>query len=140
MSTALEIYQDHLDQVSHLIWIRDFEAVTRLMTYPHELLVDEEVTTVDSPATLIEWATKFRDRLQEMGATGYHRVAIAAAFTGDDEDRIDGFHRVYVLDGASHLIEPYSSEASLLKHHDVWLGRGVRATLRKARYAVDDEA
>ncbi|SDY91368.1 hypothetical protein SAMN05444004_10477 [Jannaschia faecimaris] len=139
MTTALGLYQDHLDLVSRHIWNRDFHALTKVMAYPHELITGEGLVAVDNAETLKNWAIKFRDRLEELGATAYHRVAIAAAFTGNAEDRIDGFHRVYVLDGATHLIDPYSSEACLVLKDDVWLGAGVRATLRTARYVVDED-
>lgn len=138
MNHALEIYQDHLDRVSHLIWTHQFEAVADLMVFPHELVIDDTVVQVDTAETLVRWASDFRARLTDLGATGYHRVAIAAAFSGDSDDRIDGFHRVYVLDGATHLVVPYSSEARLQNQNGFWLGSGVRATLRKARYVIDE--
>jgi deoxycytidine triphosphate deaminase len=139
MKTPLEIYQAHLDTVSKMIWAREFEPLAQMMVYPHELLIGETVEVVDSPEAFVAWASSFRHSLEELGATAYHRVAIAAAFRGNAEDEIDGFHRVYVLNGASHLIEPYSSEAKLQKRDGAWLGSGVRATLRAARYAVDGE-
>lgn len=139
MNSALDIYQDHLNRVSEHIWARELDALTRIMAYPHQLSTGTEIVEVDTPETLKSWAKKFRDNLETLGATAYHRVAIAAAFTGNDEDRIDGFHRVYVLNGARHLIDPYSSEAQLCLQDGVWLGSGVRATLRKPRYAVDGE-
>lgn len=139
MNHALDIYQDHLDRVSQLIWAKEFDALPELMAFPHDVITNDSVVTVDAPETLITWARSFRDRLTELGATGYHRVAIAAAFSGDDEDRIDGFHRVYVVNGATYLITPYSSEAKLQRQNGLWLGSGVRATLRKARYVVDED-
>ena len=138
MPTALAAYQAHLDLVSEHLWNRRFEELAEVMSYPHELNVNDELITVDSPGTLLDWATKFRDTLEAMGATSYLRVAIAAAFSNDDETQIDGFHRVYALNGATHLIEPYASEARIVLRDGVWLGAGVRATLRSPRYLVDD--
>ncbi|MGC1259711.1 MAG: hypothetical protein WA873_03520 [Jannaschia helgolandensis] len=140
MKDAQTIYQYHLDSVSQLIWDRDFEGVTALMTYPHELATARGVTVVDRPETMVDWARKFRAHLDELGATSYHRVAVAAAISGEDESEISGFHRVYVLSGATHLIDPYISEATLKLRDGVWLGSGVRAVLRSTRYPVDDEA
>ncbi|MGB3689262.1 MAG: hypothetical protein WBA02_08180 [Jannaschia helgolandensis] len=140
MKDALTIYQYHLDSVSQLIWDRDFEGVTALMTYPHELATARGVTVVDRPETMVDWAREFRAHLDQLGATSYHRVAVAAAISGEDESEISGFHRVYVLSGATHLIDPYISEATLKLCDGVWLGSGVRAVLRSTRYPVDDEA
>jgi len=140
MKDALTIYQYHLDSVSQLIWDRDFEGVTALMTYPHELATARGVTVVDRPETMVDWAREFRAHLDELGATSYHRVAVAAAISGENESEISGFHRVYVLSGATHLIDPYISEATLKLCDGVWLGSGVRAVLRSTRYPVDDEA
>ena len=140
MKDALTIYQHHIDSVSQLIWERDFESITTLMTYPHELATARGVTVVDRPETMVDWARDFRDNLDKLGATAYHRVAVAAAISGETEDEISGFHRVYVLSGATHLIEPYTSEATLKLRDGVWLGSGVRAVLRSTRYPVDDEA
>jgi len=140
MKDALNIYQYHLDSVSQLIWDRDFEGVTALMTYPHELATARGVTVVDRPETMVDWAREFRAHLDQLGATSYHRVAVAAAISGEDESEISGFHRVYVLSGATHLVDPYISEATLKLRDGVWLGSGVRAVLRSTRYPVDDEA
>ena len=140
MKDALTIYQYHLDSVSQLIWDRDFEGVTALMTYPHELATARGVTVVDRPETMVDWAREFRAHLDQLGATSYHRVAVAAAISGEDESEISGFHRVYVLSGATHLVDPYISEATLKLRDGVWLGSGVRAVLRSTRYPVDDEA
>lgn len=139
MKHALEIYQDHLDRISQHIWAKEFDTLPELMIFPHTVTTDDDVVTVDTPETAISWAQAFRNRLAELGATGYHRVAIAAAFSSNDEDRIDGFHRVYVLNGATHLVTPYPSQAKLQKHNGVWLASSVRATLRKARYVVDED-
>lgn len=136
MTTALTIYQEHLDEVSQCLWERDFEALAELMTYPHELVTEHTPLQVDTPEILIEWARRFRQGLEKMGATAYLRVAVAAAFNGDDETRIDGFHRVYVLRGARHLIDPYSSEARLAHVDGRWLGSGVRAVMRATRYPI----
>lgn len=139
MNDAMSIYQDHLDAVSRLIWAYDFDGVAALMTYPHELATARGVTVVDRPATMIDWARDFRENLTELGATAYHRVAVAAAINGESDDEISGFHRVYVLSGSTHLIEPYTSEATLKLHDGTWLGSGVRAVLRGTRYPVGDE-
>ena len=60
-------------------------------------------------------------------------------FAGNTEDRIEGFHRVYVVNGATLVLAPYASEASLIRVNGVWLGSGVRAVVGRTRYPIKDK-
>lgn len=138
MLDAMTIYQTHLDLVSEAVWNKDDTTLAAAMTYPHALSTDRGLETINDGAAMIRRAHAFRQSLLDRGATGYIRVVVAAAFVGDAEDRIEGFHRVYVLNGATHVIAPYASEASLTRVGDEWLGSGVRSVIGRTRYPVAD--
>lgn len=135
MMSAIEIYQDHLNLVTEAIWAERYDDVTAQMLFPVRLTVKDGHVLASTPAEMVGWARDFRTSLRDLGAAAYHRLAIAAAFTGEDDTGIDGFHRVFILHGATHLVPPYSSNASMVRVGDGWRGTGVRADIRRSRPA-----
>ncbi|MEM7644174.1 MAG: hypothetical protein AAF366_16865 [Pseudomonadota bacterium] len=126
------IYQAHLDRVSQAIWDGDFRCAADAMLYPHVMKTRDAAREVHTPEELMAIAENFCAHLRGFGATAYHRVADRAAFVGDGQDRIDGVHHVYVLNGGSYVVDPYMGEMTLIRRGDVWLGGGIRADIRNS--------
>lgn len=115
---ANEIYQTHLDVVSDAVWRLDKDFL--------EVHIEERLTVETMDRHLrsmgrdetIAALFAFREAMESIGATGYHRVCSTAAFTTDH--RIDGVHRTYVLRGGNYAAEPYLCEQRLCLHDGIW--------------------
>lgn len=121
MTGARDIYQTHLDLVSQALWDRDFEVITDLKVFPHVMRYPDCERAYATPEDLVATIETFRNRLEGLGATGYHRVCEQAAYDPQDRDRITGAHWTYILRGGNYLSEPYRCEMVLARHDGIWM-------------------
>lgn len=120
MSDARDIYQAHLDVVSQALWERDFELITDLKTFPHVMRYPDEKRVYNTAEELVVAMEALRDKLEGLGATGYHRVCDQASFDPLDTGRITGSHWTYILRGGNYLSEPYHCKMVLRQRDGVW--------------------
>lgn len=121
MTEARDIYQAHLDVVSRALWDRDFKRITDLKSFPHVMRHPDAQHAFETPDDLTSAMAVFRDRLEGLGATGYHRVCEQACFDPEDGDRLTGSHWTYILRGGNYLSDPYRCEMVLTRPHGIWL-------------------
>ncbi|WP_179379532.1 hypothetical protein [Jannaschia marina] len=104
--------------MSRAMWDRDHDTVARLHEIPHVILHPDGPKTFETFEALSEAARQFRDHLDGLGATGFHRVCEQASFDPLNADRITGVHWSYILRGGNYLTEPYSCQMELLRDGD----------------------
>lgn len=127
MLTAQDIYQTHLDAVSTALWSWNFEHLLDHIRFPSFMETDDELLRMDKREDYLPSLHSFRKKLQNHGATAYHRICREAMFASDDPNRIEGIHETYALAGATPVMEPYLNHMTLVHQNGRWLGAGIRA-------------
>lgn len=120
MSEARDIYQSYLDKVSQALWDRDFDIVTRVKRYPYVIRHPDNHQVFETADDFRKCMETFRNTLEGLGATGYHRVCEHANFDPEDPTRITGAHWAYILRGGNYLTEPYMCEMVLVLNESQW--------------------
>ncbi|MDU8909914.1 hypothetical protein [Aestuariicoccus sp. MJ-SS9] len=136
MQSAQDIYQDHLDRLSRALWVRDFAAVADMLGLPNVMATKDARLRFDDNADLLTTLTHFRDSLQTMGATGYHRICQRAAYLAGDDTRIEGRHTTYVLRGGHYAVPPWQSDMTLELRDGVWKGMTITSDVRNSDCTV----
>ncbi|UWQ16503.1 hypothetical protein [Jannaschia sp. M317] len=136
MTTAADIYQTNLDEVTNLLWARDYEGVCRHLLFPSRMETNDKGVQVENAEQMILSLRSQRDSLERLGAQGYHRLCLAAEFDPLNPDRIVGRHRTYVLRGGTYVIPPYEADMALERVNGRWLCAGLRAYVRNADAGV----
>ncbi|CTQ50429.1 hypothetical protein [Jannaschia donghaensis] len=121
MQDARDIYQAHLDLVSRALWDRDYETIIAVNRFPHIIRFSDGNRQYDGPDDFAVMAARFRDHLDGLGATGYHRVCEHASFDPLDRHRITGGHWTYILRGGNYLTDPYNCEMVLVHEGAEWM-------------------
>lgn len=133
---AANIYQAHLDAVSHALWARDFDGLLEHIHFPSFVETDDEMLRIATPESYLPSVRRFRRKLDQHCATAYHRVCLEAVFASDDPDRIEGMHKTYALNGATPVMDPYLSQMTLMRKDGKWLGAGIRAATDNTRWQI----
>ncbi len=120
MSDARDIYQAHLDEMSRAIWDGDMATMTRLHVFPNVICFPDGDREMHTGPDLHRMVLRFREHLEGLGATGYHRVCEAASFDPADTGRIEGEHRSYIMRGGNYVTEPYSCHMVLRRSDAGW--------------------
>lgn len=122
-STAADIYQAFLDEISDHVLFGRAEAVAARMMYPQIMETRDGSARFDGPSQMIAAVSEFHRHLRSIGATEYHRICREASFLGAG-DEISGWHTSYVMRGGTFLMEPFRSSMRLVRVDGVWLGAG----------------
>ncbi len=133
---AISIYQAHLDAVSEALWTRDFDRLLEHIHFPSFVETDDELLRIETPESYLPSVRSFRRKLDQHGATAYHRICLEAVFATDDPTRIEGMHKTYALMGATQVMEPYLNQMTLVNMDGNWLGAGIRAATDNARWHI----
>lgn len=136
MADARNIYQEHLDTVSALVWACEFEAAAGYLAYPSLLETSDASICLPSAASALNSLRSFRDSLGRLGAHAYYRICRGADFEEDNPDRIAGRHRTYVMRGGTYMVPPYDSDMVLERGAEHWCARGIRSRIRNADCSI----
>ncbi|PRY94516.1 hypothetical protein BCF33_0107 [Hasllibacter halocynthiae] len=120
--SALTIYQAHLDRVTALVWEGRFGDAARAMDYPHLRTAPEGEAQLMTPEQVARDMQAFRDRMADLGATSYRRMAEAAEYHPANPDRIDGVHRTCIFRRGGYAVEPYLARLTLRCAVGLWRG------------------
>ena len=127
------IYQAFLDEVSSLLWNGSYDGVAGKLSYPHTIHMPETDCTIPGPEQQKRDTQAFRESLNALGATAFHRMCRQARFDPETDDRIVGVHTTYVMRGGSYLTDPYDCAMSLIRGEDgLWLSDAIRVTIRNS--------
>lgn len=141
---ARGIYQCYLDDVSSNLWNDDSIRVSAKIYYPHVIRMPHGVRVITSAEEQIRDAKAFRESLDALGATAFHRHCREARFDPGDPGRIIGVHTTYIIRGGSHLTPPYDCAMSILRQADgTWLSDAIRVSVREnsmAYYLPDNRS
>ncbi|CTQ50428.1 hypothetical protein [Jannaschia donghaensis] len=134
--TARTTYQTHLDLVSGHLWNGEADGVAAMLFYPHVIHLPEADRIISNPEEQSKDAEAFRESLSALGATAFHRLCREARFDPNDENRIIGIHRTYVMRGGSYLTDPYDCAMSIVQQADGrWLADAIRVSVRNSGMA-----
>lgn len=130
-SEARDIYQRHLDEVSVALWNRDYDAMVHMLAYPHSIRLPDLHRYIKTPEDQLPDARAFRESMQSLGATSYHRVCRKAAFDPEAPGFLDGEHITYVMRGGSYVVEPLLASMRLRKTETgVWKSQSIEVSVR----------
>ena len=126
MMCPKDIYQAHLDTAGQAFWKVDFSKVLDMIHFPSFIETDDANLHMLTPESYLPSLKSLRDNLTKRGVTAFYRICREAIFAHDDPNRIEGFHEVYALSGATPVLDPYLTQMSLIHRDGKWLGAGLR--------------
>lgn len=136
MSSAQDIYQTHLDDVSAALWARDYDKLLSYIAFPSFIETDDDILRMETPQDYMPSLKSFRSKLDMHGTTAYYRICREAVIAHDDPNRIEGIHETFVLNGTTPVMEPYLNHMTLICTDGVWLGAGIRAATKNTRWKI----
>lgn len=104
-TSAKEIYQRLLDDISLAYATDDFEAFTTYFDLPHTTYTFEKSYTIKTPDDLRTVFDNMRAQFSGLGVTDYIRVCLEADFLS--ETLIRGTHVTHITRKGANLEEPY---------------------------------
>jgi hypothetical protein len=118
MTSALELYQAHLDLTTPMVFSADTADYCAHAPLPFVFCTGMGTEVIETEADLAADIRQIGDWLRSQGVTDFHRIARAAQFL--DDDTIEGFHTTYALRRALPVVDPYESRLILRRSGDVW--------------------
>lgn len=133
---AKRLYQAHIDTVTRLFWLRDWDGLVRHLGYPALIQSADAELFIRDEGTLRRTLREQRDSLDRIGARDYHRICVQARFDPGSDRTIHGQHETFILRGGSFVLDPYRCEMTLHEENGLWRAYGFTARMRNRDYTV----
>lgn len=118
MTSAQDIYQSFLDQITKVLLSYDVESYCKHVTLPFAFRTGAGEVVIETKEDLIFDMTEIYDWLQSHGVTDYHRICRSARYLPNGD--IDGVHVTYALNTAITVIPPYANRCILRRVDGNW--------------------
>lgn len=129
--TALQIYQDLLDEMGGALVTGDAARFLRHVFLPCRLITETQTILIDTPAMAERQFRGFHGALMAERVDAYTRIASRADFVAPD--LIRGQHQTIITSGGKTVVPRFGNEMDIIERGGLW---GIAFVQHHTRYVA----